>query len=247
MNPIELGKFLASLRNEKGLTQEELADKLFIDKRKISRWECGTSTPEFDMLIKLSEILDVSLYELSICKRLEKKRISRKAINKFKSIKDFKKYELKKKILIVFYILIAIVFGITLIYTIRNQGSVQIYELKSLDDNYSIKGNYIKYKDKDLLFITLITDELIETNYNNKDCSIEFYDDNHRIPLILGNNFFTLNTGHHNLDSEMHYNINPSKKYLLKAFCNQKNTLNPKLSIDIKFEKIYSNNLFSFY
>ena len=34
MNPIELGKFLANLRNEKNLTQEELADKLFIDKKK---------------------------------------------------------------------------------------------------------------------------------------------------------------------------------------------------------------------
>ena len=66
MNPIELGKFIASLRAEKNLTQEELAEILFIDKRKVSRWECGTSTPEFDMLIKLSEILDVLLYELSM-------------------------------------------------------------------------------------------------------------------------------------------------------------------------------------
>ena len=62
MNPIELGKFIAKLRNEKKLTQEELAEKLYIDKRKISRWECGNSIPDFDMLIKLSEILDVSLY-----------------------------------------------------------------------------------------------------------------------------------------------------------------------------------------
>ena len=86
MNSIELGKFLANLRNEKGLTQQELADKLYIDKRKVSRWECGTSIPEFDILIKLSEILDVSLYELSICKRLNKEKLSTKTINKFKSI-----------------------------------------------------------------------------------------------------------------------------------------------------------------
>ena len=92
MNPIELGKFIASLRNEKNLTQEELAEILYIDKRKISRWECGTSVPEFDMLIKLSEILDVSLYELSISKRIENEKLTRKIINKFKTIKDYKKY-----------------------------------------------------------------------------------------------------------------------------------------------------------
>ena len=98
MNPIEFGKFIATLRNEKNLTQEELAEKLYIDKRKVSRWECGTSIPEFDMLIKLSEILDISLFELSICKRIENESITRKIINKFKNIKDFRKYKAKKKI-----------------------------------------------------------------------------------------------------------------------------------------------------
>ena len=97
MNPIELGKFIANLRNEKHITQEELADKLFIDKRKISRWECGTSLPEFDMLIKLSEILDVSLYELSICQRIEDETILEKAKTKIRSIKDLKRLNKKRK------------------------------------------------------------------------------------------------------------------------------------------------------
>lgn len=247
MNPIELGKFLASLRNEKGLTQEELADKLFIDKRKISRWECGTSTPEFDMLIKLSEILDVSLYELSICKRLEKERISRKAINKFKSIKDFKKYKLKKKILIVFYILIAIVFGITLTYTIRNQGSVQIYELKSLDDNYSIKGNYIKYKDRDLLLISFVAKKSESKNYVSNDCSFEFYDNNNRIALeydksIINNSYIMRNIS----SSKSNMNIDISKLYLLKMTCNKNYNSKNNISIKLKFKNLFSNNLLSF-
>ena len=95
MNPIELGKFIANLRNEKNLTQEDLAEELFIDKRKISRWECGTSIPDFDMLIKLSTILDVSLYELSVCKKIENESLTRRIINKFKSVKDYKKYTTK--------------------------------------------------------------------------------------------------------------------------------------------------------
>ena len=110
MNPIELGKFIAKLRNEKKLTQEELAEKLYIDKRKISRWECGNSIPDFDMLIKLSEILDVSLYELSICKRIENESLNRKIINKFKSIKDLNKYngKAKLKFIIIFILLIVL-------------------------------------------------------------------------------------------------------------------------------------------
>ena len=243
MNPIELGKFLASLRNEKNLTQEELADKLFIDKRKISRWECGTSTPEFDMLIKLSEILDVSLYELSICKRLEKEKLSRKVINKFKSIKDFKKYKLKKKLLIVFYMLLIIVFGITLTYTIRNQGSVQIYELKSLDDNYSIKGNYIKYKDKNTLILFSIIDNDKNENYMQKDCSIEIYDSIHRISNSYDKNYFSnYNNNYLTINSKKSINNNFSNSFKLKMICDQRN-----ITLNFKFKKIFSNSLFSFY
>ena len=83
---IELGKFLAKLRQEKGITQEKLAEILNIDKRKISRWETGSSMPEFDMLIKLSEILDISLYELSICQKIKDKNLIEKMKIKFKSL-----------------------------------------------------------------------------------------------------------------------------------------------------------------
>ncbi len=151
MNPIELGKFIASLRNEKNLTQEELAEKLFIDKRKISRWECGTSIPELDMLIKLSEILDVSLYELSIAKRIENDTLTKKVINKFKSIKDFKKYKLKKKIKMIILIIFFIIFLITSTYTIKYNDTVEIYKLKSIDDKYYLNGDYIRAKDYTLL------------------------------------------------------------------------------------------------
>ncbi len=143
MNPIELGKFIANLRNEKKLTQEELAEKLYIDKRKISRWECGTSIPDFETLIKLSEILDVSLYELSICQRIKDESINKKILNKFKSIKDLKKLKLKKILCICISILLGIFFALTTIYTIDNYGTVGIYKFESLDDDFYIAGNYI--------------------------------------------------------------------------------------------------------
>ena len=133
MNPIELGKFLAKLRNEKKLTQDDIANMLYIDKRKISRWECGNCTPDFDMLIKLSEILDVSLYELSICKRLDKEKLSDKVINKFKSIKDLKKYKLRNILKIILLCFLFLLLIITTIFTIKNYKTIQVYRLKKAE------------------------------------------------------------------------------------------------------------------
>ena len=248
MNPIELGKFLANLRNEKKLTQEELAEKLFIDKRKVSRWECGTSIPEFDMLIKLSEILDVSLYELSICKRLDKEKLSRRALNKFIGIKDFKKYKLKKKLFIIFIFILLIIFGITLTYTIRNQGTVEIYELKSLDDNYYINGNYFSYKNNVLLNILTLEYGRNKINYNN-DCIIEIYDDNFRKIQLYNDNLSNGIFGQpHYLNTVTKNNLDLKKKYIFKISCY--NNLNSKnkntISFKFNFKKIYSNSLFSF-
>ena len=58
---IEIGKRLQELRKEKNLTQDELADMLMIDKRKISRFESGVITPDVDCLIGLSNIFNTSV------------------------------------------------------------------------------------------------------------------------------------------------------------------------------------------
>jgi len=58
-------EMLMKRRRELGLTQDELAEKLNISRQSISRWENGECMPESDKLIKLSEILGVSLDELT--------------------------------------------------------------------------------------------------------------------------------------------------------------------------------------
>lgn len=247
MNPIELGKFLANLRNEKNLTQEELADKLFIDKRKVSRWECGTSIPEFDILVKLSNILDVSLYELSICKRLDKERISKKTINSFKNIKDLKKYKFKKILKFSIIILLIITSIITLTYTIRNQGSVIVYELKSQDDNYRIDGYYIKFGDNDLLTINSIGDNINNNYLTKKDCVYDILNNKHLMVNIYKNNKVTSPNKQQIRKGNVVNNINTTDRYIINAKC--QNTTNKELddvSFEFKFQKMYSNSLFDF-
>lgn len=247
MNPIELGKFLANLRNEKNLTQEELADKLYIDKRKVSRWECGTSIPEFDILIKLSEILDVSLYELSICKRLDKEKISKKVLNNFKSIKDLKKYKFKKILKYSIITLLIITFIITLNYTIKNQGSVIVYELKSQDENYRIDGYYMKFGSNDLLIINSIKDAPQNNDYIKSDYTYDIRYKNHLISNIYKNSKVNNPSKQQIQKESMINNINTKDNYLISIKCNDgcKNILTD-ISFPFKFQKIYDNKLFNF-
>jgi putative transcriptional regulator len=52
---------LKALREEKGLSQEELAIKLSVVRQTVSKWEKGLSTPDADMLLKLAEVLGTSV------------------------------------------------------------------------------------------------------------------------------------------------------------------------------------------
>lgn len=64
MNQKEIGKFIAFLRKKKNLTQEQLAEKLGVNNRTVSRWENGNYMPDLAILIPLSEVLNISIYEL---------------------------------------------------------------------------------------------------------------------------------------------------------------------------------------
>ena len=55
---------LMKLRKEKGLSQEELGNKLNVARQTVSKWELGETTPEMDKLIEMSNIFNITLDEL---------------------------------------------------------------------------------------------------------------------------------------------------------------------------------------
>ena len=55
---------MQELRKEKGLTQEQLADKVCVARRTVSRWETGSNLPDLDILIEMSDLYGVGLREL---------------------------------------------------------------------------------------------------------------------------------------------------------------------------------------
>lgn len=64
MDKEKMGKFVAQLRKEKKMTQKELAEKLFLTDKAISKWERGLSFPDISVLEPLAEVLEVSVLEL---------------------------------------------------------------------------------------------------------------------------------------------------------------------------------------
>lgn len=64
MNPKGIGVFLKQLRNEKGITQEQLAEILGVSGRTVSRWETGTNLPDLSILIQISEYYNVEIKEI---------------------------------------------------------------------------------------------------------------------------------------------------------------------------------------
>lgn len=66
----KFGAFVASLRKEKGYTQKELADMLYVSNKAVSKWETAVSIPDITLLVPLAEALGVSVTELLRCERL---------------------------------------------------------------------------------------------------------------------------------------------------------------------------------
>lgn len=67
----KFGKFIAELRKEKGYTQKELAQRLFISDKAVSKWETATSIPDTALLMPLADLLGVSVTELLMCERVQ--------------------------------------------------------------------------------------------------------------------------------------------------------------------------------
>lgn len=64
MDQKKIGSFLKELRKEKGLTQEQLAELMYVSDRTVSRWETGSNLPSLDILIRISDYYNVELSEI---------------------------------------------------------------------------------------------------------------------------------------------------------------------------------------
>lgn len=134
MDLIKIGKFIAELRKENGLTQEQLGDKIGVTNKTISRWETGTYLPPADAMLAMGEVFNVSVNEILSGSRLTeseyKKAAEENLMQTIKassfSLKDkvefFKKKWLKEHIAIMVFIGICIIAVFIADFALTGQG-----------------------------------------------------------------------------------------------------------------------------
>ena len=76
-----LGKTISSLRKEKGMTQSELADKMNVTDKAVSKWERNISCPDVNPIPKLAKVLGVSVEELLNAQAKQENRKGDDSIN----------------------------------------------------------------------------------------------------------------------------------------------------------------------
>ncbi len=139
MDTVITGRFISELRKEKGLTQVELAEKLNVTDKAVSKWETGRSAPDVSLLIPLSEILEVTVTEI-----LKGERISTEVLPEasneviVKAIKE--KKQISKKFLLIAGIIISVLILIT-----ASGLAYHYYSSVSIDDTAAILEQSEKY------------------------------------------------------------------------------------------------------
>ena len=103
----KIGKFIADCRKKKNLTQMQLAEKLNITDRAISKWECGKAMPDSSIMLELCETLDISVNELLTGEELEMEKYNKQVEqNLIEMVKQ--KEESDKRLLNIEIVLMAI-------------------------------------------------------------------------------------------------------------------------------------------
>ena len=130
MDQTKIGKLIAKLRKEKGMTQRELGDKVGVGFKAVSKWERGITCPDISIINELSKILGITSDELLTGELKEEHTINQN--NK----------RINKKVLLIVPILIFILIIIFIIYRINNNRT-EIYTITSDINEYYIEGNVI--------------------------------------------------------------------------------------------------------
>ena len=145
MNQEKIGKFIAKCRKEKKLTQEQLAEKLSVTSKSISRWENGKTMPDVSLFKPLCDELDIAINDLLSGEEVEKNMYQKKLEeNMFSVISNVNtKINCVRKTIIILASIISLIF-LTLII-IGNHKVIL---------NYNVTKMYVEERDDALFFTT---------------------------------------------------------------------------------------------
>lgn len=101
----KISNFIKVKRKELGITQDELAEKLFVTEKAISRWETGRGTPDISLLLPLSKELKVDVSELLNGEDNQKSKNEVEQLIEYNEIRKANKFNFHFKLVIFFYVL----------------------------------------------------------------------------------------------------------------------------------------------
>ena len=120
MDQEKIGKFIAELRKEKNITQEQLAEKLGVTSKSISRWENGRTMPDYTLLKDLCNDLDININELLSGEKIKENDYVNKSEENL--IKLRKQIDKRKKFLtIISYIFMTIIIIVFILNIVLNR------------------------------------------------------------------------------------------------------------------------------
>ena len=172
MNKQKIGDFIKKKRKEKGLTQKELAEKLEITDRAISKWERGINCPDISLLKDLCKILETDINELLSGKELDKVSKEDSEDILVETVRTYTDIEKKRRIKLWFLTISIIVIDIIFIFMMYLTYN-QVNNTNSLTID-KIRGNKIVNK---VLYLSekkeydKLSNILFDTSYIDEKCN----------------------------------------------------------------------------
>lgn len=111
MNQLTIGKFISQKRKEKNLTQEQLAERLGVSNKTISKWETGKCMPDYSIVKSLCEELEITISELMDGEESKEKSVQSYDEQIMNLLRRTKELEKQKNLL---YGILLIVMGLAL-------------------------------------------------------------------------------------------------------------------------------------
>ena len=149
----KFGEFVSKLRKEQGMTQKELAEKLFVSDKAVSKWERGQSLPDITMLNSLAEALGVTAAELLNCGKIEGEKVDASQVDEIveKAIELNKEPDISKRKRFKIYIICLLVGAAATYYFYKNNGAQYYQSLIVIEILTAIFGAYFMFFVKERL------------------------------------------------------------------------------------------------
>lgn len=178
MDQKKIGAFIADMRKERGLTQAQLAEKLNVSGKTVSRWETGRNMPDYAVLENLTDVLGITVNDLVRGERIIKEEIVHEYDhNLVEVLKEYKRLKKAKNTILILLLILAWVTGVAIWFAIgvglsvatMTSAQVEVNTDIALYNEYMGPDAHRDYRDKrgmdESIFPAEITEDMHVTDY----------------------------------------------------------------------------------